>query len=128
MSSHRRRLTLRIGGLASLIIASEVLAYLYSRVASAHRKERMNLIAAILLGLTVGALVELTLPGHTLSEGLLTALLGVAGSLVTRFVGQRVGWFGTDEPQCFLAEIAGSVVVLILYLISVPSHRRRRFR
>ena len=88
----------------------------------------MNLIAAILLGLTVGALVELTLPGHTLSEGLLTALLGVAGSLVTRFVGQRVGWFGTDEPQCFLAEIAGAVVVLILYLISVPSHRRRRFR
>jgi len=88
----------------------------------------MNLVAAILLGLTVGALVELTLPGRTLSEGLLTTLLGVAGSLVARFVGQRVGWFGTDEPQCFLAEIVGAVVLLILYLIASPTHRRRRFR
>ena len=105
-----------------------MLAYLYSRGASADRKEGMNLVVSILLGLTVGALVELTLPGHTLNEGLLTALLGVAGSLVTRFVGQRAGWFGTDEPQCFLAEIVGAVVILILYLISLPSHRRRRFR
>jgi uncharacterized membrane protein YeaQ/YmgE (transglycosylase-associated protein family) len=88
----------------------------------------MNLVAAILLGLTVGALVELTLPGRTLMEGVLTGLLGVVGSLVTRFIGQRVGWFGTDEPQCFLAQIVGAVVLLILYLIASPNHRRRRFR
>jgi uncharacterized membrane protein YeaQ/YmgE (transglycosylase-associated protein family) len=88
----------------------------------------MNLVAAILLGLTVGALVELTLPSRTLGEGLLTALLGVVGSLVTRYIGQRFGWFGTDEPQSFLAQIVGAVVLLILYLIASPSHRRRRFR
>lgn len=75
----------------------------------------MSLIAAILLGIAVGALVELTLPGHTLSEGLLTGLLGVAGSLLTRLGGLSAGWFWPEEPQCLLAEVLGAVLVLVAY-------------
>lgn len=85
----------------------------------------MSLVAAILLGVAVGALVELALPGHTLSEGLLTGLLGVAGSLAARFIGEWAGWFWTDEPRCLLSEVLGAVLILILYLLTARRHRRR---
>ena len=54
-------------------------------------------MVAILIGIVAGAFVEFILPGHTMSEFVLTGLLGIAGSLVTRFVGQREGWFGSSE-------------------------------
>lgn len=84
----------------------------------------MNLLVAILVGMCMGIFVEFVLPGHTLSEFALTGLLGIAGSLVTRFVGQREGWFGTEEPQCYLAEILGAVLLLIIY--ALVSRRRSR--
>jgi uncharacterized membrane protein YeaQ/YmgE (transglycosylase-associated protein family) len=86
----------------------------------------MSLVVAILLGVAMGALVELTVPGRTLSEGLLTGLLGVVGSLVTRFMGLSAGWFWADEPQCILAEMLGADLLLIAYLILSRRQRHRR--
>ena len=83
-------------------------------------------MVAILIGLLVGAFVEFILPGHTMGEFILTGLLGIAGSLVTRFVGQREGWFGTEEPQSFLSEILGAVILLILYMLIARRHGRDR--
>jgi uncharacterized membrane protein YeaQ/YmgE (transglycosylase-associated protein family) len=40
----------------------------------------MNLVVSILIGLAIGVMVELLLPGHTPSELVLAVLLGVAGA------------------------------------------------
>jgi uncharacterized membrane protein YeaQ/YmgE (transglycosylase-associated protein family) len=81
-------------------------------------------MVAILIGIVAGAFVEFVLPGHTMSEFVLTGLVGIVGSLVTRFVGQKEGWFGTEEPQSFLSEILGAVILLIGYIILARRNNR----
>lgn len=75
----------------------------------------MNLVESILIGLAIGTLVELLLPGHTLSELFLAMLLGVAGALLARYVGERGGWFSPQEPASFVASALGAVIILLLY-------------
>lgn len=75
----------------------------------------MTLAITILIGIAIGALVELLLPGHTLSELVLAMLLGTAGSLLGRLFGERTGLYGTEEPMAIIASIIGAIVVLLLY-------------
>ncbi|MGH7967594.1 MAG: GlsB/YeaQ/YmgE family stress response membrane protein [Limisphaerales bacterium] len=75
----------------------------------------MNLVVAILIGVGLGVMVELLLPRHTLSEMFLAIFLGIAGSLVARYVGAVAGWVGTEQPETFVASAIGAVIVLILY-------------
>jgi len=75
----------------------------------------MNLVVTILIGLGVGVMVELLLPGHTLSELLLAVFLGIAGALLIRYIGGVTGWFGTEQPESFVASAIGAIVVLIAY-------------
>jgi uncharacterized membrane protein YeaQ/YmgE (transglycosylase-associated protein family) len=60
-------------------------------------------------------MVELLLPGHTTGEFLLAIFLGVAGSLVARYVAAAAGWIGTDQPESFIASSIGAVTALILF-------------
>lgn len=75
----------------------------------------MNLVVAILIGVGVGVMVELLLPRHKISELLLAIFIGVAGSLVARYVAAAVGWVGTEQPDSFVASAVGAVLFLILY-------------
>lgn len=77
----------------------------------------MDLLITILIGLAIGLVVELMLPGHTGCEFVLAMLLGVAGALLARHVGLKAGWFGTRESSSFIAAGAGAVGVLILYAL-----------
>jgi uncharacterized membrane protein YeaQ/YmgE (transglycosylase-associated protein family) len=87
----------------------------------------MDLAVTILIGVGAGAMVELLLPGHHLSELLLAMLLGIAGALLARYVGEKAGWFGTEDPASFIASGFGSIIFLVLYgLISRRGHRRGR--
>ena len=74
----------------------------------------MILAVTILLGLGIGMMVELLLPGHTPAELALAMLLGAAGSLLTRYIGERNGWFERQEPISFVACALGAVVVLLV--------------
>jgi uncharacterized membrane protein YeaQ/YmgE (transglycosylase-associated protein family) len=75
----------------------------------------MDLVLTISLGMCVGVMVELLLPGHTLQELMLAILLGVAGALVARFIGQSAGWFGNGDALGFLVAVIGAVLTLLLY-------------
>ena len=86
----------------------------------------MNLALTILIGMGVGAAVILILPGHRLAELVQAMLLGIAGALLARFIGERAGWFGTQEPDSFLASALGAIVILALYRLLVRGVFRRR--
>lgn len=75
----------------------------------------MNLVVSILIGVAVGVMVELLLPGHTPGELALAILLGVVGALLARYVGERGGWFGAEEPESFVASALGAVIILLVY-------------
>ena len=46
---------------------------------------------------------------------ILTIALGIAGSFVARFVGQAVGFYGSDETAGFIASVIGAIVILVIY-------------
>jgi len=60
-------------------------------------------------------MVELLLPGHTPGELILAMMLGVAGALLARYIGELAGWVGPGEPGSFLASIVGAIAILLLY-------------
>ena len=76
----------------------------------------MGIIMALVIGLIVGALAKLIMPGRDPGGIVVTALLGVAGSLVAFLIGRAVGWYGdgSDGPG-IIASIIGALVVLAGY-------------
>lgn len=84
----------------------------------------MNLLLTILIGIAAGTMVELLLPGHRPGELLLAVLLGSAGALLSRYIGELAGWFGPEDSASFVAALAGSIGLLILYGLAF----RRPFR
>ena len=75
----------------------------------------MDLAVTMLIGVAVGAMVELLLPGHHTSELILAMLLGVAGALLARFTGSYFGWFEPDLPAGFISSVAGAIIMLLIY-------------
>jgi uncharacterized membrane protein YeaQ/YmgE (transglycosylase-associated protein family) len=75
----------------------------------------MDLVVVILIGLGIGTMVELLLPGHHATELMLAMLLGVMGAVLAHYIGRIMSWFSAGEPGAFLAAALGAVVVLLLY-------------
>ena len=74
----------------------------------------MGIIGTLFVGLIVGALARLVLPGDQKMGWILTCLLGIAGSFVAGFVGQALGWYRVGEPAGWIASVLGAVVLLVV--------------
>ena len=75
----------------------------------------MNILWAIIIGLVVGAIAKLIMPGRDGGNILMTILLGIAGSLVATFLGRAVGWYREGEAAGVLASIVGAIILLFVY-------------
>jgi uncharacterized membrane protein YeaQ/YmgE (transglycosylase-associated protein family) len=75
----------------------------------------MDLVVTIVIGVGIGTMVELLLPGHTPGELVLAIVLGIAGAMLARYIGEIAGWYGTNEPASFVASGVGAILVLLLY-------------
>lgn len=75
----------------------------------------MGLLSTIVVGLIVGALARLLLPGKQKMGWILTCLLGIAGSLVAGYVGQALGWYAAGEPAGWIASVIGAIVLLLVF-------------
>ena len=74
----------------------------------------MGIIGTIFVGLIVGALARLVLPGDQKLGWILTCLLGIAGSFIAGFVGQALGWYRVGETAGWIASVLGAVVLLVV--------------
>ena len=70
---------------------------------------------AIIIGLIVGAIAKLLMPGRDPGGFIITILIGIAGSLIAGFLGRSLGWYAEGEPAGFLASVIGAVILLWLY-------------
>ena len=75
----------------------------------------MSFLWMLLVGLVVGALAKLVMPGRDPGGVIVTMLLGVAGALVAGFIGRSVGWYGEGEAAGFIASLIGAVLLLAIY-------------
>lgn len=79
----------------------------------------MHILWMLIIGLVVGALAKLVMPGRDPGGILITMLIGVAGSLIAGFLGRSLGWYAHNEGAGFIASILGSVVLLAGYRMAI---------
>jgi uncharacterized membrane protein YeaQ/YmgE (transglycosylase-associated protein family) len=67
------------------------------------------------MGLIVGVVAKLLMPGRDPGGFIVTILLGIAGALFGGWLGRAVGWYGPAEGASFIMSVIGAVVLLFLY-------------
>jgi uncharacterized membrane protein YeaQ/YmgE (transglycosylase-associated protein family) len=75
----------------------------------------MNILWAIIVGLIVGALAKLIMPGRDGGNIVMTILLGIAGAVVATFLGHAAGWYREGQSAGILASIVGAIILLFIY-------------
>lgn len=78
----------------------------------------MHLLWALIIGLVIGALAKLVMPGKDGGGILITMLLGVAGSIVANLIGHAAGWYRAEEGAGLVASIVGAVLLLGVYRLA----------
>jgi uncharacterized membrane protein YeaQ/YmgE (transglycosylase-associated protein family) len=72
----------------------------------------------MLIGLVIGALAKLFMPGKDPGGIIVTMLLGIAGSLIAGWFGRAVGWFSSGvHGWGIVASIIGAMILLGLYRV-----------
>jgi uncharacterized membrane protein YeaQ/YmgE (transglycosylase-associated protein family) len=75
----------------------------------------MALLWILFIGLIIGAVAKLIMPGKDPGGILITAAIGVAGSLVATFIGKALGLYEPDQAAGFIGAVIGSVLLLAGY-------------
>ena len=74
---------------------------------------------ALIIGLIVGAIAKLVMPGRDPGGIIITMLLGVVGAVVASLVGRLAGWYTANEAPGILASIVGALIILAIYRLAV---------
>ena len=76
----------------------------------------------LIVGVIVGALAKLVMPGRDGGGIFITMLLGIAGALVAGLIGRLLGLYGPGQGAGFLMSILGAILLLAIYRL-VVGHR-----
>jgi uncharacterized membrane protein YeaQ/YmgE (transglycosylase-associated protein family) len=77
----------------------------------------MYILVTILVGLVVGVIAKLIMPGRDPGGALVTILLGVAGAFVAGVLGHALGWYAVGEGPGIVASVIGAVILLAIYRV-----------
>jgi uncharacterized membrane protein YeaQ/YmgE (transglycosylase-associated protein family) len=80
-------------------------------------EEGMHILAAIFIGLIVGIIAKLLMPGRDPGGFIITILLGIGGSFLAGWGGREMGWYAEGQPAGFLASVVGAIVILVIYRV-----------
>ena len=79
------------------------------------------MIGTIIVGLIVGAIAKMLMPGRDPGGCLITILLGVAGSFVGSWLGRILGLYSYGESAGFLMSVVGAMLILWIYGLVMKS-------
>ena len=85
----------------------------------------MSIVWTLIIGLIVGALARLLLPGkEAFPDGavgwLLTAVLGIAGAFIGSFIARTI-WAGENYAVGWIMSILGAIILLLLVRLVMGS-------
>jgi uncharacterized membrane protein YeaQ/YmgE (transglycosylase-associated protein family) len=81
-----------------------------------------HIFGIMIIGLIVGALAKLIMPGRDPGGIWVTMLLGIAGSMVGGIFGRLLGFYGPSEGAGFIVSTLGAILLLALYRLAIK-HR-----
>jgi len=83
----------------------------------------MHILITLIVGLVVGALAKLVMPGKDPGGIVITTLLGVAGAFIAGALGHSLGWYEIGEGPGLIASILGAVILLGIYRVVARPRR-----
>jgi uncharacterized membrane protein YeaQ/YmgE (transglycosylase-associated protein family) len=75
----------------------------------------MDILWTIVIGFVVGVIAKFLMPGRDPGGFIITVFLGIAGSFVATYIGQRLSWYREGQPAGFIGAILGAILILIVY-------------
>lgn len=78
----------------------------------------------LLVGLIVGAIAKMIMPGRDPGGIIVTMIIGVVGAMLAHFIGQGLGWYTEGEPAGFIASVVGAVILLGIYRAVITRNPR----
>jgi uncharacterized membrane protein YeaQ/YmgE (transglycosylase-associated protein family) len=75
----------------------------------------LSLLWECIIGLVVGAVAKLLMPGKDPGGIWITMALGILGSIVATYLGGLIGWYKEGQSAGFLMSILGAVLLLAIY-------------
>jgi uncharacterized membrane protein YeaQ/YmgE (transglycosylase-associated protein family) len=87
----------------------------------------LHLLWTIIIGFVAGVIARFFHPGNKYEPKgfILTAVLGIVGSLVATYLGQAVGWYQAGEGAGFIGAIVGAIIVLVIWGFIAPRLENR---
>jgi uncharacterized membrane protein YeaQ/YmgE (transglycosylase-associated protein family) len=86
--------------------------------------DMLHLLWTALIGLIVGALAKLIIPGKDPGGIFITMLIGIAGSFLGTFLGRAIGHYEPDQSAGFLMSLVGALILLGIYHLIKRSQAR----
>lgn len=77
----------------------------------------LSLLWTIIIGLIVGAVAKLLMPGKDPGGFIITILLGIAGAFIGTWIGRAVGWYQEGQSAGFIMSVIGAIILLAIYRI-----------
>ncbi len=75
----------------------------------------MGLLWTLLIGLVVGALAKLIMPGKDPGGIIVTIILGIAGSFLGTWMGRLLGLYREGQGAGFIMSLIGALLLLAIY-------------
>ena len=85
----------------------------------------MEILWTLIVGLIVGAIAKLIMPGKDPGGIIVTMLLGVAGAFIAGMIGKALGWYETGEGAGIIASIIGALILLFIYRMIVGRRTKK---
>jgi uncharacterized membrane protein YeaQ/YmgE (transglycosylase-associated protein family) len=79
---------------------------------------------ALIIGLIVGALAKLIMPGKDPGGIIVTILIGIAGSLIATWLGRALGWYREGQGAGFIMSLIGAILLLWIYRLVLARRAR----
>ena len=78
-----------------------------------------SLLWTLFIGLIIGAVAKLLMPGKDPGGWIVTILLGIAGSFVASYLGRLLGWYQEGQSAGFIMSVLGAILLLFLYRLFI---------
>jgi len=83
----------------------------------------MSILVTIIVGLIVGAIAKLLMPGKDPGGCIITILLGIGGALLGTWLGHLVHLYGPNEKAGFIGAVVGAFIILLAYRLIIGRRR-----
>jgi uncharacterized membrane protein YeaQ/YmgE (transglycosylase-associated protein family) len=75
----------------------------------------ISLLWECIIGLVVGAVAKLLMPGKDPGGIWITMALGILGSIVATYLGRVIGWYREGQSAGFVMSVIGAILLLTIY-------------